>query len=158
MNSWCRAVTWSWSSSALTQSYRNPLLVEHLQVKNYEGRARSWSNMDKWTNGHITCVHGLHYAASPLEKCQWKGMDTFLFELSMKWMFTFKNFRKIYWQGEQHSGLTIYCLPPGAFACHRCSSAFPTGAAPTITYLRFSRCLAVTWGRNTISAKASPTD
>ena len=33
---------------------------------------------------------------------------------------------------------------PGAFACQRCSRAFPTGAAPTITYRRLSRCFCVT--------------
>ena len=32
-------------------------------------------------------------------------MDTFLFEMSMKWMFTFKNFRNVYWHGTQHSAL-----------------------------------------------------
>ena len=30
-------------------------------------------------------------------------MDTFLFEMSMKWMFTFKNFRNVYWHGKTHS-------------------------------------------------------
>ena len=35
-----------------------------------------------------------------------KGMDTFLFEMSMKWMFTFKNFRNVYWHGKTHSALT----------------------------------------------------
>ena len=34
-----------------------------------------------------------------------KGMGTFLFEMSMKWMFTFKNFRNIYWHGKTHSAL-----------------------------------------------------
>ena len=34
-----------------------------------------------------------------------KGMDTFLFEMSMKWMFTFKNFRNVYWHGKTHSAL-----------------------------------------------------
>ena len=32
-------------------------------------------------------------------------MDTFLFEMSMKWIFTFKNFRNVYWHGKQHSAL-----------------------------------------------------
>ena len=32
-----------------------------------------------------------------------KGMDTFLFEMSMKWIFTFKNFRNVYWHGKTHS-------------------------------------------------------
>ena len=32
-------------------------------------------------------------------------MDTFLFEMSMKWMFTFKNFRNVYWHGKTHSAL-----------------------------------------------------
>ena len=35
-----------------------------------------------------------------------KGMDTFLFEMSMKWMFTFKNFRNVYWHGKTHSAMT----------------------------------------------------
>ena len=34
-----------------------------------------------------------------------KGMDTFLFEKSMKLMFTFKNFRNVYWHGTQHSAM-----------------------------------------------------
>ena len=34
-----------------------------------------------------------------------KGMDTFLFEMSMKWMFTFKNFRNVYWHGKTHSAM-----------------------------------------------------
>ena len=37
-----------------------------------------------------------------------KGLDTFLFEMSMKWMFTFKNFRNVYWQGKQHSALYLF--------------------------------------------------
>ena len=36
-----------------------------------------------------------------------KGMDTFLFEMSMKWMFTFKNFRIVYWHGKTHSALPL---------------------------------------------------
>ena len=32
-------------------------------------------------------------------------MDTFLFEMSMKWMFTFKSFRNVYWHGKTHSGI-----------------------------------------------------
>ena len=32
-------------------------------------------------------------------------MDTFLFEMSMKWMFTFKNFRNVYWHGMTHSAM-----------------------------------------------------
>ena len=36
-----------------------------------------------------------------------KGMDTFLFEMSMKLMFTFKNFRNVYWHGTQHSAMSI---------------------------------------------------
>ena len=34
-----------------------------------------------------------------------KGMDTFLFEMSMKRMFTFKNFRNVYWHGTTHSAM-----------------------------------------------------
>ena len=34
-----------------------------------------------------------------------KGMDTFLFEMSMKWMFTFKKFRIVYWHGKTHSAM-----------------------------------------------------
>ena len=34
-----------------------------------------------------------------------KGMDTFLFEMGIKWMFTLKNFRNVYWHGKQHSAL-----------------------------------------------------
>ena len=34
-----------------------------------------------------------------------KGMDTFLFEMSMKWMFRFKNFRNVYWHGKTHSAM-----------------------------------------------------
>ena len=37
-----------------------------------------------------------------------KGMDTFLFEMSMKWMFTFKNFRNVYWHGKQHSACSAF--------------------------------------------------
>ena len=36
-----------------------------------------------------------------------KGMDTFLFEMSMKRMFTFKNFRNVYWHGTTHSAMPI---------------------------------------------------
>ena len=36
-----------------------------------------------------------------------KGMDTFLFEMSMKWMFTFKNFRNVYWHGKRHSAMWL---------------------------------------------------
>ena len=36
-----------------------------------------------------------------------KGMGTFLFEMSMKWMFTFKNFRNVYWHGKTHSAMMI---------------------------------------------------
>ena len=32
-------------------------------------------------------------------------MDTFLFEMSMKWIFTFKNFRNVYWHGKRHSAV-----------------------------------------------------
>ena len=35
-----------------------------------------------------------------------KGMDTFLFEMSMKRMFAFKNFRNVYWHGTTHSELS----------------------------------------------------
>ena len=35
-------------------------------------------------------------------------MDTFLFEMSMKWMFTFKNFRNVYWHGKTHSAMTSF--------------------------------------------------
>ena len=34
-----------------------------------------------------------------------KGMDTFLFEMSMKRMFTFKNFRNVYWHAKTHSAM-----------------------------------------------------
>ena len=34
-----------------------------------------------------------------------KGMDTFQFEMSMKWMFRIKNFRNVYWHGKTHSAL-----------------------------------------------------
>ena len=34
-----------------------------------------------------------------------KGMDTFLFEMSIKWMFTLKNFRNVYWHGKTHSAM-----------------------------------------------------
>ena len=34
-----------------------------------------------------------------------KGMDTFLFEMSMKLLFTFKNFRNVYWHGKTHSAM-----------------------------------------------------
>ena len=34
-----------------------------------------------------------------------KEMDTFLFQMSMKWMFTFKSFRNVYWHGKTHSAL-----------------------------------------------------
>ena len=34
-----------------------------------------------------------------------KGIGTFLFEMSMKWMFRFKNFRNVYWHGKTHSAL-----------------------------------------------------
>ena len=37
-----------------------------------------------------------------------KGMDTFLFEMSMKWMFRFKNFRNVYWHGKTHSALAAF--------------------------------------------------
>ena len=37
-----------------------------------------------------------------------KEMDTFLFEMSMKWMFTFKNFRNVYWHGTTHSAMCFY--------------------------------------------------
>ena len=36
-----------------------------------------------------------------------KGMDTFLFEMSMKWMFRFKNFRNVYWHGKTHSAVMM---------------------------------------------------
>ena len=36
-----------------------------------------------------------------------KGMDTFLFEMSMKLMFTFKNFRNVYFHGKQHSAMNF---------------------------------------------------
>ena len=39
-----------------------------------------------------------------------KGMDTFLFEMSMKWMFTFKNFRNVYWHGKTHSALSVQII------------------------------------------------
>ena len=42
-----------------------------------------------------------------------KGMDTFLFEMSMKLMFTFKNFRNVYWHGTQHSALATSKVHPG---------------------------------------------
>ena len=42
-----------------------------------------------------------------------KGMDTFLFEMSMKWMFTFKNFRNVYWHGKTHSAMTCSSYPDG---------------------------------------------
>ena len=35
-----------------------------------------------------------------------KGMDTFLFKMSMKWMLTFKNFRNLYWHGKQQSAMS----------------------------------------------------
>ena len=34
-----------------------------------------------------------------------KGMDTLLFEMSMKWAFTFKNFRNVYWHGKTHGAM-----------------------------------------------------
>ena len=34
-------------------------------------------------------------------------MDTFLIEMSKKWMFTFKNFRNVYFHGKQHSAVVI---------------------------------------------------
>ena len=34
-----------------------------------------------------------------------KDMDTFLFEMSMTWMFTFKNFRNVDWHGKTHSAM-----------------------------------------------------
>ena len=46
-----------------------------------------------------------------LEQSFIKGMDTFLFEMSMKWMFTFKNFRNVYWHGKTHSALIFYMFP-----------------------------------------------
>ena len=38
-----------------------------------------------------------------------KGMDTFLFEMSMKWMFRFNNFRNVYWHGigKTHSAVVL---------------------------------------------------
>ena len=35
-----------------------------------------------------------------------KEMDTFLLEMSMKWMFTFKNFRNVCWHGKTYCALT----------------------------------------------------
>ena len=32
-------------------------------------------------------------------------MDIFLFEMSMKWMFTLKNFSNVYWHGKTHSAM-----------------------------------------------------
>ena len=34
-----------------------------------------------------------------------KGMNTFHYEMSMKWIFTFMNFQNVYWHGKAHSAL-----------------------------------------------------
>ena len=39
-----------------------------------------------------------------------KGVNTFLFEISMKWMFTLKNFRNVYWHGKQHSAMLHFSV------------------------------------------------
>ena len=43
-------------------------------------------------------------------------MDTFLFEMSMKWMSTFKNFRNVYWHGKTHSALGFGLRCPWEFS------------------------------------------
>ena len=47
-----------------------------------------------------------------------KGMDTFLFEMSMKWLFTFKNFRNVYWHGKTHSAMLFFCQSSFHFDFH----------------------------------------
>ena len=62
-----------------------------------------------------------------------KGMDTFLFEMSMKRMFTFKNFRNVYWHGTTHSAM------PLASCLINFDSNFDVGGTKKIVLQRLSR-------------------